>query len=108
MYEPSRCLISFYIAGFQYWDGPLVINDMKVGDLLEISPEADNPHDPEAVALRYKGMKLGFIPHDMNSMVSLLCFYGHERILEARVQKIDTASDPWEQVRVGIYLQDAR
>ena len=49
MYEPSRVLLSFHIAGFQYADGALVLGDLKAGDKLTLRAERDNPHDPEAV-----------------------------------------------------------
>ena len=52
MYEPSRVLLSFHIAGFQYADGALVLGDLKVGDKLTLCAERDNPHDPEAVEKR--------------------------------------------------------
>lgn len=51
MYEPSRVLLSFHIAGFQYADGALVLGDLKAGDKLTLCAERDNPHDPEAVAI---------------------------------------------------------
>ena len=43
MYEPSRVLLSFHIAGFQYADGALVLGDLKVGDRLTLCAERDNP-----------------------------------------------------------------
>lgn len=46
MYEPSRVLLSFHIAGFQYADGALVLGDLKAGDKLTLRAERDNPHDP--------------------------------------------------------------
>ena len=36
MCEPSRQISSFYIAGFQYWDGALVLSELKVGDTLSV------------------------------------------------------------------------
>ena len=45
MYEPSRNLFSFHIAGFQHHDGALVLGDLKAGDTLELVPERDNPYD---------------------------------------------------------------
>ena len=53
MYEPSRVLLSFHIAGFQYADGALVLGDLKAGDKLTLCTERDSPHDPEAVAIYY-------------------------------------------------------
>ena len=60
MYEPSRVLLSFHIAGFQYTDGALVLGDLKAGDKLTLCAERDNPHDPEAVAIYYGKTKLGY------------------------------------------------
>ena len=62
MYEPSRVLLSFHIAGFQYADGALVLGDLKAGDKLTLCAERDNPHDPEAVAIYYGNTKLGYVP----------------------------------------------
>ena len=62
MYEPSRVLLSFHIAGFQYADGALVLGDLKAGDKLTLCAERDNPHDPEAVAIYYGKTKLGYVP----------------------------------------------
>ena len=33
--------------------------------------------------------------------------YGHE-VFELRVLQVDSEADPWEQVRVGLYVADAR
>lgn len=39
MHEPSRQLMSFNVAGFQFWDGALGLGELKVGTLLELVPE---------------------------------------------------------------------
>ena len=51
MYEPSRSIMTFHIAGFQFWDGALVLDQLKAGIQLRLVPEFDNPHDPRAVAI---------------------------------------------------------
>lgn len=51
MYEPSRNIMTFHITGFQFWDGALVLDQLKVGMQLRLVPEFDNPHDPRAVAI---------------------------------------------------------
>ena len=61
MYELSRQLTSFNVAEFQFRDGSLVPRELKAGALLELVPEPDNPYDPEAVAPRYHGTKLGYV-----------------------------------------------
>ncbi len=37
---------------------------------LELVREETNRHDPNAVAIYYKDMKLGFIPKNKNEMIS--------------------------------------
>ena len=108
MYEPSKHIATFYVAGFQYWDGASVINELRAGMQLELAPEPENPHDPEAVAILWNGTKLGFVPKDESGLVALLAFYGHADILECRVLKADPTRSPWHQLMVGIYMRDAR
>ncbi|HJG36690.1 HIRAN domain-containing protein [Enorma phocaeensis] len=108
MYEPSRNIMSFHIAGFQFWDGALVLDQLKVGTQLRLVPEFDNPHDPCAVAIYFGETKLGFVPSDENGLISQLLFYGHNGILECRVLQVAAERSPWHQVRAGVYLVDAR
>lgn len=108
MYERTRQMDSFHIHGFQYWDGALALASLKAGEDLELRAEADNPHDADAVALYYQGAKLGYVPACRNALLAQLLHFGHEGVVEARVLQVDPQADPWEQVRVGIYMTDAR
>ena len=108
MYEPSPALMSFYIAGFQHWDGALVLGELAAGMELDLVPEFDNPHDPNAIAIRRGGTKLGYVPADMNEMLATLMFYGHGDAFECVVQQVAPERSPWHQVRVGVYVSDAR
>lgn len=108
MYEPSRLFLSFHIAGFQHWDGALVFDKLKVGTELTLDPEPDNPHDPSAIAIRLGNVKLGFVPAKQNGELALLAHYGHAGIFECRVLQANPEADPWEQVRVGIFVKDVR
>ena len=108
MYEPSRHLASFYIAGFQYWDGAFALPDLKAGTTLTFKAERDNPHDSNAMALFFGDAKLGYVPKGLNEVYSIMCFYGHASAFECRILQVAPENDPWEQVRVGIYVCDAR
>ncbi|MCI1665937.1 MAG: HIRAN domain-containing protein [Atopobiaceae bacterium] len=108
MYEPSRHLDTFMIAGFQYWDGACALPKMRVGDLLRLVPEPDNPYDAEAVAIYRKGTKLGFVPRDRNHHLAVMCHFGHRKDFELRILRLDREADPWDQVMVGLYVKDAR
>lgn len=108
MYEPSRQTMSFFIAGFQYWDGATVLGELKVGEVLELVAEPDNPYDPNAMAIKRGAAKLGYVPRERNSLVALLAFYGHAGVFECRVLQVDREAEPWSQVRVGLFVTDAR
>ena len=108
MYEPSRHLATYYIAGFQHWDGAFVLNKLKPGATVRMVPEPKNPHDPAAIAIFYKNVKLGYIPANQNETISLLYAYGHDDVFELRVLQVDPKAAPWHQVRVGLYVRDAR
>ena len=108
MYEPSRHVNTFYVAGFQRYDGALVLDKLKPGKKLKMVPEPENPYDPNAIELRYKKAKLGYVPRTENEMLALTAYYGHAGVFEARVLQVDPEADPWKQVRVGVYVTDAR
>lgn len=108
MYEPSRLVCSFHVAGFQYWDGATVLCDLKPGTVLTLVPEFDNPHDPSAVAVYYGKAKLGFVPSEHNELLAQMMFYGHADAFEVRVQQVAPERSPWHQLRVGLYVRDAR
>lgn len=94
MYEPSRVLLSFHIAGFQYADGALVLGDLKVGDKLTLCAERDNPHDPEAVAIYYDDTKLGYVPGNEVGPLSLMMYYGHEDVLRPAYSRLRPSAAP--------------
>lgn len=108
MYEPSRHVTTFQVAGFQHHDGALVLEQMKAGAKLDLVPERDNPHDPDAIALYFGGAKIGYIPRSETGMMSVMDYYGHGGVFEARVLQVDREADPWRQVRAGIYITDGR
>ena len=80
----------------------------EAGQEAEDGGRAGKPYDPNAVELRYKGTKLGYVPREHNKDLALLAFYGHDGVYEARVMQVDPEADPWQQVRVGLYVTDNR
>lgn len=94
MYEPSRVLLSFHIAGFQYADGALVLGDLKAGDKLTLCAERDNPHDPEAVAIYFGKIKLGYVPGNEVGPLSVMMYYGHEVCLKPACSRLRPSAAP--------------
>ena len=108
MYEPSRLIDTFFIKGFKNYDGASALRKLKVGKRLDLVPEPDNPFDPYAVRIERKGTKLGFVPKEKNGLMGLMAYYGHDDVFECRILQVDRKANPWEQVRVGIFIKDAR
>lgn len=106
MYTRSKHIADFNIAGVRYWDGALVVGSLKPGKRLHLEAEPDNPHDEDAVAIYCKEAKLGYVPRDQNRLISQLLYFGHGEAVECRVLKVDKRSEPWEQIRVGLYMVD--
>ena len=61
-YEPSRYLDDFHLAGFAYYDGLEIIDELKLGREVRMVKELGNPYDEKAVAIYYGDKKLGYIP----------------------------------------------
>jgi hypothetical protein len=108
MYERSSHLLNCHLAGFTYYDGLDVIEDLKLGTKLRLIAEPENPHDADAVAIYYKDTKLGFIPRTHNSIISNLLYFGHSDILEARIASHKPDVDSENQFRINIKLKDNR
>jgi hypothetical protein len=54
------------LAGFRYYEGSRVWNDMKVGDRITLIRERQNPHDPGAVRVEWRGHMIGYVPRREN------------------------------------------
>ena len=80
------------LAGFQYHAGAAVWDAMKVGDALTLVREPDNPHDPNAVRIDWRGQQLGYLPRRENSAVAAEMDRGGR--VEARIAKLREHRDP--------------
>ena len=108
MYEPSRQVLTFTIAGFSHWYGYEVFDKLKIGTKLDLVPDFDNPVDPSAVAIFFEGTKLGFVPAKFNAEIAHCMYFGHGDIFECVVTQVDSEAHPEHQVRVTVNLVDAR
>jgi hypothetical protein len=99
-----RHLITFNIAGFSYYDGPMAFVDLKIGTELRLEREIDNKYDAKAVAIYHGEFKLGFIPRDLNSDISKFLEMGYNPF-ETRIQRIDPTAHTENQVGVIVYLK---
>ena len=108
MFEPTKHVTTFFISAFQRYDGALVLDELKPGMNLEMAAMPDNPYDPDAIALYYNKVMLGYVPRNENDLIAQMLRFSHDNVFEARVLQVDPEAEPWNQVRVGIYVVDAR
>ena len=84
------------------------IEELRLGQSVQLVREEGNPHDPDAVAVLYKNTKIGYVPAQYNGLFSTLLYYGHGDILEARIQMVSLETHPERQFRVVVKVTDAR
>ncbi|MDR3251130.1 MAG: HIRAN domain-containing protein [Tannerella sp.] len=101
----DRNLDTFHIAGFTYYDGIDVMKELEIGTWLTVVAEPENRHDPSAVAIYYKEVKLGFVPRDKNSLIRKLLDCGHD-IFETRINRISPEEYPEKQIGVIVRIKD--
>ncbi|HEY7658339.1 MAG TPA: HIRAN domain-containing protein [Burkholderiales bacterium] len=58
------------LAGFRHYHGAEVLRDLRPGERLELVREPENPHDPNAVRVEWRGVTLGYVPRRENSAVA--------------------------------------
>lgn len=108
MYERSRNLFDCHIAGFAYYDGLDVIEQLVPAAPVALVSEPDNPYDPEAVAVYFGETKLGYVPKAHNSCISSLLYFGHGGIFDAKISSRDLEEHPENQFRIVIKIKDSR
>ena len=91
------------LAGFQHHQGSHVWSFLAEGDPLRLVREAANPHDGNAVAVYFKGAKLGYVPGRENAVVAQLLDRGHR--LDARIVRLREDPNPWRRLRFGVELR---
>jgi hypothetical protein len=88
------------MAGFQYYEGRGVWKEMKVGEPLTLVRERDNPHDPDAVRLEWRGHTLGYVPRHENRHLARQIDYG--AALTARITALQKSRNGRNRVSYEI------
>jgi hypothetical protein len=91
------------LAGFRYHGAAEVWCALRVGDRLELAREPGNPHDANAVAVLWRGHKLGYVPRRDNAALA----WGLDRgaALRARISALAEHPNPARRVRFEVYVE---
>jgi hypothetical protein len=90
------------LAGFRHHAAPQLWPALVPNALLTLRREADNPHDPDAVALYWRGCKLGYLPRGENLVVARLL--DRRRPLSARIEGLAAAAERNRRIRLAVLL----
>lgn len=74
------------VAGFRHHEAPLLWPTLRAGTPLDLVRETDNTADADAVAVYWRGRKLGYLPRGENLMAASLL--DRRRGLSARIQRL--------------------
>lgn len=91
------------LAGWRYAEAAEVWPLLKPGDPLELVREADNPHDPNAVCVQWRGRKLGYVPRRQNAALA----WGLDRgaPLRARISRMAEHPNPAKRLEFEVFLE---
>jgi hypothetical protein len=98
-------LLNCEIAGFTYYEGPVVFGQLQIGTVLRLVAEPENRYDPDAIALYFEEYKLGFIPRAENKTLSIFFQQGYDDIFEAFINRVSPDEHPRGQIGVVVYLK---
>lgn len=90
------------LAGFQYYAGKTLWNELHEGDTLVLVREPDNEHDPRAVRVEWHGVKLGYVPRRDNAAVARMLDNGTP--LDARITRLNKSRNPWQRILFEVYV----
>ena len=91
------------LAGFRYHAAAQVWEELRVGDPLELVRERDNPHDPNAVSVAWRGRKLGYVPRHENAALA----WGLDRgaSLAARISRLAPGAPPSRRLEFEVVAE---
>ena len=95
---------TFHIAGFTYWDGLEVFNELKIGTELKLEAEPTNGYDPNAVKILFNETMLGYIPRGGNEEISKFLQLGYSDLFSVKISQINPEAHPEKQICIAIRI----
>ena len=89
------------LAGFRYHHGERLWPLLQPGQPLRLVREPDNPYDPLAVRIDWRGRKLGYLPRTGNASIARLLDQGQP--LEVRIKALRDSPSAWERVEIEVW-----
>lgn len=96
----SFSLGQFYVAGFQYYGGLEIVDQLHRGQRYELVAEPENPYDEFAVAIYWGTIQLGYVPRTENRQISRLLQQSAK--LNCQAVWVEVEAPPWQLLEVEI------
>lgn len=98
------------LAGSQHYALDRLQGQIRVGDEVELVREPTNPHDSNAVMVRWRGEQLGYLPRRENRSVARAMDEGMKlRASVSRLTRLPSAGpgaiNPWQRLEVAVHVE---
>ena len=91
------------LAGFKYYDGRALWDQLRVGNALKLVREPDNPHDANAIRVEWEGRMLGYVPRRENAHLARQMDRG--AAIEARITQLQERRNGRHTISYEIFVQ---
>ena len=111
MEKKKKYFMDCHLAGRMYHDADEVWNQLKVGTKLRLVREADNRHDPNAVAVMYdnketdEAVLIGYILGTDNEQLAILLDMGWTHLFECCICQVNPEAHPERQIHLTIKVK---
>lgn len=96
---------AFHVAGFPFYDGPVLVPVLRVGMALDLVPEPGHPSDPNAIRIQRKRDHLGYVPADLAEEIGVLLKKGEA--LRCRVARISPNAELAKVLEVEVLGEES-
>ena len=92
------------LAGFQYYAGKQVWDELKIGDALTLIREPDNAYDPQAIRVEWRGAKLGYVPRAGNETIAKFLDRGAK--VSGRIVNLHAGRSHWQRILFEVLVEE--
>ncbi len=96
----TRVWLRAHVAGLAYYSGNTADFAPREGEPLQLTREPDNPHDPLAIRIDWRGRKIGYVPRTDNHTLAQAMDAGIP--LTAQVLHLDAHASAWRRLEFGV------
>lgn len=98
----STKLIEFHIAGYVFYDGKTIENQIRGNEIVHLQQEKSNKHDLYAVEIYWNQQKLGYIPRQYNEIIFNILETNIN--LFGRIKNKNSNLPTWERMSIEIFI----